>query len=293
MLVFEQVTKQFAEDSFGVKDISFEVVPGEFLFVTGPSGSGKTTLMRLLTKEYTPTAGDITFEEFNVGTLKNSQIHKLRRRIGVVFQDYRLLNDLNAWENIALPLAIIGKKQHEIEERVTDLLKLVELPDKAMLFPRQLSGGEAQRISIARALATGPSIIFADEPTGNLDEQSSLKIARLLHKINDFGTTVVFATHDPHVLDEFKGLRTLHMENGELTKDSGKKKISKNATKPAVAEEDKTIVEPENKEEASEEKTEAETKESKPQPEEKSKKKKPAKEDKSSTDKEEKKDKED
>ncbi len=226
MLTFDQVTKQFTAESFGVSDISFEIGPGEFVFVTGPSGSGKTTLMRLLTKEYTPTTGDIIFENLTVNNLRSSQVHQLRRKIGVVFQDYRLLSELNVWENVALPLYIIGKKQVEIEERVTDLLKLVELTDKALLFPSQLSGGEAQRISIARALATGPSIIFADEPTGNLDAENSMRIAKLLHKINELGTTILFATHDGDVLAEFKNSRILHLEKGKLIKDGGKKKVN-------------------------------------------------------------------
>ncbi len=235
MLVFDNVTKQFTEDSYGVKDISFSVDAGDFLFVTGHSGSGKTTLMRLITKEYTPTEGEIFFEDYSVNQLKNSQLHEHRRKIGVVFQNYRLLHELNVWENIALPLMITGKKSDEIEERVTDLLKLVELTDKAQLFPTQLSGGEAQRISIARALATGPSIIFADEPTGNLDKDTSLKIARLLHKINELGTTVIFATHDNEIMSELAGMRTIFLEKGQIVKDVGGKKQVKKVVETAKA----------------------------------------------------------
>lgn len=251
MLKFNNVTKQFSENSYGVREVTFEVEPGEFLFVTGRSGSGKTTLMRLLTKEYTPTEGEIIFEDLVVNQIKNSQLHQLRRRIGVVFQNYRLLPELNVWENIALPLSIIGKDQEEIEDRITDLLRLVELTDKAMLFPRQLSGGEAQRISIARALATGPSVIFADEPTGNLDHKTSLKISRLLDKINELGTTVIFATHDTNVLDQFSGLRTLHLKDGELVKETGERRTSEAAKEldkdPAeeLAEEEKDVADDE------------------------------------------------
>ncbi len=233
MLIFDNVTKQFTEDSYGVKDVSFSVDPGDFVFITGHSGSGKTTLMRLITKEYTPTAGEILFEDYSVNQLKNSQLHEHRRKIGVIFQNYRLLHELNVWENIALPLMIIGKKSDEIEERVTDLLKLVELTDKAQLFPTQLSGGEAQRISIARALATGPSIIFADEPTGNLDKDTSLKIARLIHKINELGTTVIFATHDQEIMSELAGMRTIFLEKGQIVKDAGGKKKVKKEKEPA------------------------------------------------------------
>jgi cell division transport system ATP-binding protein len=268
MLTFDHVTKQFTEDSYGVRDITFEIEPGEFVFITGPSGSGKTTLMRLMTREYTPTEGEIHLEDLPVSALKNSQLHELRRRIGVVFQDYRLLTDLNVWENIALPLYIIGKKQAEIEERVTDLLKLVELTDKALLFPRQLSGGEAQRISIARALATGPGIIFADEPTGNLDNENAVRIGKLLHKINELGTTVLMATHDENVLGVFKGTRRMRLDNGKLVEDKGKKKASvsvrvKDAA-PNSVEDDKNRQETGKKELETENDESAETQTEKP-----------------------------
>lgn len=220
MLVFEEVTKQFSEDSYGVQEVSFTVNTGEFVFVTGPSGSGKTTLMRLITKEYTPTSGDIFFEDYSISKLKNSQLHHHRRKIGVVFQDYCLLPELNIWENIGLPLMIANKSRSEVEERVTDLLKLIELTDKAQLFPSQLSGGELQRIAIARALSTGPSIIFADEPTGNLDRETSLKIARLLKKINELGTSIIFATHDNEILRELSEVRKITLDKGKLLKDS-------------------------------------------------------------------------
>ena len=165
MIIFETVSKQFGPEQFALQEVSFEVPAGELTLVTGPSGSGKTTIMRLLTREYTPTEGELFLDDLAIHNVKKSQVHKLRRKIGVVFQDYRLLPELNVWENIALPLSIVGQRQAEIENRVTDLLRLVKLTDKAMLFPRQLSGGEAQRISIARALAVGPQVIFADEPT--------------------------------------------------------------------------------------------------------------------------------
>lgn len=237
MIIFETVSKQFGPDNFALKEVSFEVPPGEMILVTGPSGSGKTTIMRLLTREYTPTEGSIYLEDLPIHEVRNSQLHNLRRKIGVVFQDYRLLPELNVWENIALPLSIVGQKQAEIENRVTDLLKLVKLTEKAMLFPRQLSGGEAQRISIARALAVGPQVIFADEPTGNLDPETSLVVAKLLKKIQELGTTVILATHDTNVLDLFAKERLLKLENGQLIADSTKK-----ATKATSAkqESDKT-----------------------------------------------------
>ena len=222
MIIFDQVSKQFGTGDFGVKNLNFTVNPGEFIVITGPSGSGKTTIMRLLTGDYFPTEGEIIFDGENLSDIKKNNIHQLRRKIGVIFQDYKLLPELNIWENIALALQILGKKESEIEERVTDLLNLVQMQEKALLFPSQLSGGEAQRISIARALATAPNVIFADEPTGNLDPHTSLAIAKLLHKINQLGTTIMMATHDPNVINFLTDARHMVLEKGEITKDTGK-----------------------------------------------------------------------
>ncbi|GIK84040.1 MAG: hypothetical protein BroJett025_06620 [Patescibacteria group bacterium] len=233
MIVFSSVSKQFLPDSYALENVSFDIDPGELVLLTGPSGSGKTTVMKLLTKEYQPTSGEILFHTVNLNDIKNSLVHEHRRKIGVVFQDYKLIPELNVWENIALPLSIIGKSEAETEERVTDLLELVGLADKAMYFPKQLSGGEAQRISIARALSTAPSVIFADEPTGNLDKDNSLQIAKLLTKINELGTTILFATHDHDVLDILGDHRHIVLENGKLVSDTaGKsKKVKKEETK--------------------------------------------------------------
>ncbi|MCA9369288.1 MAG: ATP-binding cassette domain-containing protein [Pseudomonadales bacterium] len=237
MITFKKVYRTFDPDESGVKNISFSVEPGELVMVTGHSGSGKTTIMRLLTKEYVPNEGEIHFEGTDLSKIKRSQLHTHRRRIGVVFQDYRLIPDMNIWENIALPLAIAGKKQSEIEERVTDLLNLVKLSEKAYLFPSQLSGGEAQRISIARALANAPSVIFADEPTGNLDQDTSQAIAHLLKQINELGTTLIFATHDPKVLSIFADARHIHLKDGEIefdTAEDTKRKPAKTVKKTEI-----------------------------------------------------------
>lgn len=239
MITFAAVTKQFADGSYALKDLSFAVDPGELVVITGPSGSGKTSLMKLLTMEYEPTAGEITFFDTPLAQIPRNKVYRHRRQIGVVFQDYKLLPEYNVWENIALPLFISGKPLPEIESRVTDLLKLVNITDKAYLFPNQLSGGEAQRVSIARALATGPNVIFADEPTGNLDPETSLGIARLLKTINDLGTTVLFATHDLGVLGALEGERHIELTKGVLTKDNKptahKSKSRKAATVPEPA----------------------------------------------------------
>lgn len=231
-IIFDAVTKQFGPVSTALAEVSFVIDPGELVLITGPSGSGKTTLMRLLIREYTPEAGEVYWGEQALSELRSNQVPYHRRQIGVVFQDYKLLPELNIWENIALPLSITGKDQAEIESRVTDLLKLVGLVDKAHVFPSQLSGGEAQRVSIARALATGPSVIFADEPTGNLDPEASLEIVRLLRQINKLGTTVILATHDSVVLEFLKAERRISLRKGAMEKDSAPKAMPKKMLAP-------------------------------------------------------------
>lgn len=224
MITFRSVTKKFGETT-ALSEVSFRIDKGEMVLITGPSGSGKTSLMRLLIKEYEPTAGEIVFDDEPLAKIGGRALPYHRRRIGVVFQDYKLLPELNIWENIALPLSIIGKSQAETESRVTDLLKLIGLTSKAALFPSQLSGGEAQRVSIARALATGPSVIFADEPTGNLDPETSLSIARLLRQINRLGTTLLLATHDGAVLSLLAEERRIALHKGTVADDTHPKKV--------------------------------------------------------------------
>lgn len=236
MIIFKNVTKQF-NDSFALKDVSFSVDPGELLTVTGHSGSGKTTLMRLLIKEYTPSTGEIIFDSTPLHSIRSGRIHHHRRNIGVVFQDYKLLPEMNVWENIALALSIVGTRNNEIERRVTDLLELVSLTNKAFLFPAQLSGGEAQRVSIARALSTAPKVIFADEPTGNLDSESSEHIIKLLKKINSMGTTVMVTTHNHDVQEWLSSSRHIHLQNGMLISDS--KKASADSSKNTNTEKNK------------------------------------------------------
>lgn len=230
LIQFEKVSKRFQPANDGIIDISFVVDPGEFVLLTGPSGSGKTTLLKLLTREYQLTSGTILFHDQDIGKLKNRQLPEHRRKIGVVYQDYRLISELSVEENVALPLLIAGSKASVVQQRVQDLLTLVKMNVKAKLFPSQLSGGEAQRVSIARALALGPDLIFADEPTGNLDSATSTLIAQLLQKINQLGTTILFATHDATVLNLFAKQRKLVLREGTLTEDSRTK-----ATTPSSA----------------------------------------------------------
>lgn len=223
MIVFSAVTKKFGEEITALQDISFSIELGELVVITGPSGSGKTTLMKLLIKEYLPSEGEILFDGEPLAEIRGSMVPFHRRQIGVIFQDYKLLPELNVWENIALPLSIASRPQEEIESRVTDLLKLTSLTERAWLFPGQLSGGEAQRVSIARALATGPRVIFADEPTGNLDAKTSLAITRLLEQINELGTTLLFSTHDELVLNQLSKNRRIVLDKGVVAEDTGAK----------------------------------------------------------------------
>ena len=212
MIIFSDVSKSFGNQDTAIKHFSLQINDGDLIVITGPSGTGKTTLMNLLIKEYEPSEGEIELDGEKLSQLRKTHIPQLRRKIGVVFQDYKLIKDMNVWENIALPAYIQGKTDREVEERVTDLLSLIGLTDKALLFPNQLSGGEAQRVSIARALACGPKIIFADEPTGNLDAEASIAITRLLRKINQLGTTLLFATHNNLVLEELAKEKIVRLE---------------------------------------------------------------------------------
>ncbi|MBP7768641.1 ATP-binding cassette domain-containing protein [Candidatus Woesebacteria bacterium] len=227
---FENVSKHFGEDSYGLREVSFTIDPGEFLFITGQSGSGKTTLLRLLLKEYEISSGEVYLHDQPVSEIQMSQVHHHRRKIGMVFQDYKLIPEMNIWENIALPLSAVGKNMTEIEQRVTDLLNLIHLPEKALYFPGQLSGGEAQRVGIARALAVGPEIVIADEPTGNLDPETASAIARLLKKINELGTTVLVATHDKNIIAQYPEARILVLDKGILNTDTQTQAASPDTT---------------------------------------------------------------
>lgn len=220
LLEFRQISKLFLPVGDGLKEINFALNVNDFLFLQGPSGAGKTTLLRLITQEYSADEGSIWFDDMEVGKLKAKNLEQHRRKIGVVYQDYKLIMELNVWENVALPLLIAGQKTDEVERRVTDLLDLVGLHNKALLFPKQLSGGEAQRVSIARALALSPKLIFADEPTGNLDAATAKNIAALLKKINKLGTAVMVATHDQNVLSLYPDSRLITIEVGRIVQDT-------------------------------------------------------------------------
>lgn len=220
MICFDNVTKVFGDEKVALDKINFTVNSGEFVFVTGHSGSGKTTLLRLLLREYRPTSGSIIFDDQDLGRLSRRKVARHRQKVGVVFQDCKMLDDLTIWENIALPLIIARQSRQEIDTRITELLKMLNLEGRANDFPSQLSGGEAQRACLARALSVAPKVIFADEPTGNLDDDNGETIVKLLRAINKYGTTVIFATHNLRFIDENPSARHLKIDHGRLIYDS-------------------------------------------------------------------------
>lgn len=218
MIKFNTVTKKFPDGTVALDNVSFEVQDGEFVFLVGPSGAGKTTLLRLLLKEYEPSSGEIVIDEHNLKKLGGGKITELRRKIGVVFQDLKLLTDRSVYENIALSLWILGKNDKEVREEVLEKLKLVGLEDQEKFFPSQLSGGEMQRVAIARALVGQPKYLLADEPTGNVDDANTWKIMKILDKVNKAGTTVLMATHNSEIVDTMNK-RVVRLEGGHVISD--------------------------------------------------------------------------
>jgi len=218
MIIFNKVTKKFGDGTVVLKQISFSIEKGEFVFLIGPSGAGKTLISRLLLKEVSPTRGRIFVDKEEITKIKPSRIAELRRKIGVAFQDFKLFFDRTVAENVALSLQILPKKEEEIKKRVAEILTLVGLEEKKDFFPVQLSGGELQRVSIARALAPAPRILFADEPTGNLDPETGREVISLLKKINQEGTTLIVATHNKEIVDSFSQ-RVIRLEKGRIRKD--------------------------------------------------------------------------
>ncbi len=219
MIRFEHVTKYYTDDDRSVEDASFSIHAGEFVSIVGHSGAGKTTLIRLLLGEIKPTAGNIWFDDFDVDALKSSELPNYRRRIGVVFQDFRLLTNRTAFENVAFAMEAAGKSDDDIIADVPHALELVGLSHKARSFPEEMSGGERQRLAIARAIINQPEVILADEPTGNLDPDSSRDVVEILKKINDLGTTVILTTHNKGIVDGLSK-RVITLEKGRVIKDA-------------------------------------------------------------------------
>ena len=219
MIEFINVSKTYETGNRAVRDINLRIHDGEFVFFTGRSGSGKSTLIKLITRELKPTEGEVIVSGWNLSTIRQRDIPRFRRNIGVVFQDFRLLNDRNVYENIAFAQRVIGASKREIRENVTEMLKLTGLSAKYKNMPYQLSGGEQQRVAIARALINRPSVILADEPTGNLDEKNSIEIMNLLLDINEMGTTVVVITHSRELVESVDK-RVIVMERGSVIRDT-------------------------------------------------------------------------
>ncbi len=224
MIRFENVTKIYPNAGEpSVENISFEIKEGELVSIVGHSGAGKTTIVKLLLGEEKPTEGNIFFEDIEVNELRPSKLTKLRKRIGVVFQDFRLLPNKTAYENIAFAMEAMGKTDEEIEADVPHVLDLVDLGSKAFHFPHQLSGGEKQRLSIARAIINNPEVVVADEPTGNLDPVNTYEVVHILKKINSLGTTVILTTHNKGVVDAIHK-RVVTLEDGRVVRDDEKGK---------------------------------------------------------------------
>jgi cell division transport system ATP-binding protein len=219
MIYFDKVTKVYQEGApAAVEDITLSIEPGEFVSIVGHSGAGKTTLLKMLFAEVLPTTGTVFFGEREVPQLSTSELLKLRRNIGTVFQDFRLLPTKNVFENIAFALEVAGKSDEDIQGDVPHVLELVGLADKMWNFPHELSGGEQQRIAIARAIVNQPDVLIADEPTGNLDPINAHDVVEILKKINDLGTTVLLTTHNKAVVDSV-GRRVVTMDQGRIVRD--------------------------------------------------------------------------
>lgn len=218
MITLDHVSKSYSTGAPALNDVSIRIEPGEFVFVVGDSGSGKSTLIKLLLRELLPTSGSITVNGTDVGKLKHRQIPKFRRNIGVVFQDFRLLMDRNVYENVAFAQRVVQVPTKQIRKNVPSILSVVGLAGKYKARPRQLSGGEQQRVAVARALVNEPPILLADEPTGNLDPKNSQEIMKLLEEINEKGTTVVVVTHNREIVNSMKK-RVITMNKGVIVSD--------------------------------------------------------------------------
>ena len=221
MIKTEHVTKTYKDTVVALDDVSIQINKGEFVFLVGATGSGKSTLLRLLLKEEEPSRGTIYVAGKNINQLSPWKVPYLRRNIGTVFQDFKLLADKTVFENVAFALEVIGKPKHVVDQRVPEIVELIGLGPKLNNYPDELSGGEQQRVSIARAFVNRPLILLADEPTGNLDPATSVDIMKLLDRINRIGTTVIMATHDNAIVDAMRR-RVVELENGKVVRDQAR-----------------------------------------------------------------------
>lgn len=225
MISFSNVSKFYGKNSVALEDINLEIKPGEFVSLVGRSGAGKSTLIKLLIGEEKPTKGRVVLGSYEINKLQSKELPDLRRQIGIVFQDFKLLPRKNTYENVAFTLEVKGRPQEEIEELVPQVLDMVGLGDKRYNFPHELSGGEKQRVAIARAIIHHPAVMIADEPTGNLDEENTRDIINLISKINELGTTVLLATHNKHVVNLLQK-RVITLADGKIVRDEEKSKYA-------------------------------------------------------------------
>lgn len=225
MIELKEVSKEYPDGTRALDRVSFGIDPGEFVFVVGPSGAGKTTVVRLLIRDELPTAGSVEVGERDLAQMNGPELLAHRREVGVVHQDYKLLPQKTAFENVALALEVLGRRDSEIVEIVPHVLSLVGLEERANHFPYQLSGGERQRVAIARAIAAEPKLLIADEPTGNVDPEATWAIVKLLEKINEMGTTVLVATHAADIVDRMLR-RVVALDQGKLVRDEKRGKYA-------------------------------------------------------------------
>ncbi|CEG22226.1 Cell division ATP-binding protein FtsE [Planococcus massiliensis] len=218
MIQMKNVYKKYSNGIVALNGMNVEIDQGEFVYVVGPSGAGKSTFIKMMYREERPTSGQMFVDGIDIATLKNSKVPLLRRQIGVVFQDFKLLPKLNVYENVAFALEVIEEKPEEIRKRVLKVLDLVGLKHKARMFPTELSGGEQQRVSIARSIVNKPKVVIADEPTGNLDPETSWDIMRLFEQINKSGTTILMATHNREIVNSMRH-RVIAIEGGLIVRD--------------------------------------------------------------------------
>lgn len=218
MIEMLNVSKKYNNGITAVNNLSVKINQGEFVYIVGPSGAGKSTFIKMMYREVKPTSGTVQVGKYNLTTMKEKEVPLLRRFVGVVFQDFKLLPKLTVYENIAYAMEVVEKSPKVIQKRVLEVLDLVGLKHKVRMFPNELSGGEQQRIAIARAIANMPGVLIADEPTGNLDPDTSMEIMRILEEINNQGTTILMATHNSQIVNDIKH-RVLAIENGRIVRD--------------------------------------------------------------------------